>query len=576
MLEKILMRIHPDVSVSLWDSVRSLFRPSHDLQRLLWLRLQPQLQPAVHQMGYSRSLRFSAVAVMAVLVLRVIPLVILPSQTLADSPVTVLSTKGQASILMGGLWQPVTHELDLTKSATIQTKEEDEASVIVHDDFVVRATGPATFALHDLSDRPSASEHDPTMTLHEGGLWFQGFVPAYASHGVTIQTSQATVVIHEGSVSIRDANGIVEISVWNRRATVLRGGSVISLVAGERLRLWEGNIPLVERIRSSEYEDLSVREHLNRDAAHQIEIAHLQLERRAAAAGILPSSPLYAVKRAAEAVDVLFAFTEEERARKRLGHAQTRLNEAALALLGEEPEQATAPLQEFKEAVLSVASGTGDTVVQAIIHEQLAQASADLAAARPTDDLYALKETVLETSNELAGPAISIVSAADVRVADTVSDLTLHVGESDEKSEEMLSELQPMLSDMEGDATPLSQSVREEVEAGITIASESINAEEPVGEQSMEYVSLIPSDAAMSEEELQTYVEAAEVRIFTAENRIDRRVRLLGLLRGLEGNANQGPILRRLQRELPAEGLALYVEMEIERVRKERAIEQAN
>lgn len=576
------VRARIEAPVAIWDAARVL-DDDHSkiavwskimLRDLIWSRLQPRLVPAHAVARVPRFVRAGAIVTLAVLILRATPLVFLPSHTLADSPVTVLPTRGQASILMAGLWQPVTREINLQQSAMLQTQGEGEATLVHHDDVVVRLGANTTFAVHDLSDRPANPEHEQTFTLHGGRAWLQGFVPAYASHGIMLQTSEGTLVLHEGSVSVSDDQGVVEITVWNRRATVLRGSSVISLIAGERLRLWEGNIPSVERVDPSEYEEASVRQNLRRDAVHRREIAHLQQERHAAAAGILPTSPLYSVKRVAEEVDVLFTFSEEGRVRKRLGQAQTRLNEAA-ALLSDGQDEATASLEEFRETVLSVASGTGDNVlVRHIVSEQLAQANADLAAARPSDDLYALKETVLETSAAVTDDALLTARAEEVRVTDTVSDLTLQMGAEDAvNTEKVLTELQPILTTLENSASPLSEEVREEVKASLSIVTGALAPweEEEAPDEEIAQISLTPQDHQMTQEELATYVQAVEHRIFTADDRLMRRQRLLTTLRALEDNPNQGPILRRLARELPQEGLAQYVEMEIVRLRKERS-----
>jgi hypothetical protein len=139
------------------------------------------------------------------------------------------------------------------------------------------------------------------------------------------------VRMYESSVSI-DLRTVADVAVWDRSALVDRGDDTMTIHAGDRVQLWSKNIPNVRRIPVREYLESWASQNLDRDAVHRREVAEFQRERRAVLAGILPTSPLYPVKRAAEAVDVFLTFSDAERTRKQLSYAEGRLNEAAALL----------------------------------------------------------------------------------------------------------------------------------------------------------------------------------------------------------------------------------------------------
>src|SRR5437588_537511 len=82
-----------------------------------------------------------------------------------EAPVGLLPGPGEGSVLIGGPWQPVTGEVRLNKSALIQTGADGFATLIVHDDGVVRLGSGTTLAIHDLSDRPAKPQYPKTFTL---------------------------------------------------------------------------------------------------------------------------------------------------------------------------------------------------------------------------------------------------------------------------------------------------------------------------------------------------------------------------------------------------------------------------
>ena len=568
--------IEPLSTVSLLDRLRGVLNPSAEVSAFLKQRLMMRLQP-VHVPVHGSRIKWVAALVLVVLAVRISPLLFLAPSTIAESPLMLLPTKGEVSVLIGGLWQPVSQELIFTKSALIQTHE-GEATLVLHDDGVIRLAPHTTVALHDTSDRPQAPNHDPTLTLHAGQMWLQGLVPAHVN-GISVVTSQGKIIVHEGSVSIEEGlqPGKVSVRVWDRKADVLRGDTQIPLVAGERLQLSSDETVSVKKIIPAQYDDSWVSQNLRRDAVHRREIAQLQHERRAAMAGILPTSPLYSVKRVAEAVDVLMTFGEEAKTQKRLDQANTRLNEAA-ALIAEGNSDASVPLQEYKDTVMQIATGSGQgTLVQFLIQQQMKQATTEVAAALPDDESYLLKKTVLETSAALPDSFVNAEEVQGVLLVDTLSSLMRSVEEGDVISaKETFGELKPYLSVMGTGAL----SVDREKEAKATLSTFAVALEayeDEVGGIDPDFLKevapYLPKQAVVTEKhlsdaELDALVQQIYDRIFVYKLPRSRWNQMMLEFRTIEQHPDRGSILRRLYRILPENGLARYVPSEFARAKE--------
>src|SRR3989338_7283000 len=366
---RVVERIEPVSAVPLFERLKTFLQPDAETQQILFHRIQAQLVP-VYVPIVHRSIKWTAALALVLLTVRLSPLLFIAPHSAAQSPLMLLPTRGQVSVLMGGLWQPVTKELSFTRSILIRT-DDGEATLVLHDDGVIRLGPNTTVALHDTADRPDPALHDPTVTLHSGNIWMQGLVPAHIP-GVTLATSQGRVEVHEGSLSVV-AGDTVELRVWDRKINLTHEGKELTLHAGERSELATDTDASIKKIASRLYDEPWVAENLRRDAVHRREIAQVQHERRASLAGILPSSSLYSMKRMAETVDVLMTFGEEARTQKKLANANTRLNEAA-ALLAEGDEEASQPLvAEYQQTLLQLATGFGDgSLVQFMLKQELA------------------------------------------------------------------------------------------------------------------------------------------------------------------------------------------------------------
>ncbi|MDA1208867.1 MAG: DUF5667 domain-containing protein [bacterium] len=558
--ERVFKRIEHTVPVDVFARMRSF--PSQELQAKLRTQLLARLVPAVVVPVPYRRMKWVAAFAVFTLLVRVSPMLFIASPTIADSAVMMLPTKGEVSVSVAGLWQPVGEEFTVEPGMLLRTNS-GEASILFHDDAVVRLAPNTTIQIHDTSGRlgPVATDLLPTLTLYTGELWVQGLVPSHV-RGITISTSYGLVTVNEGSVTIAE-DDIVDVAVFDRRVSVQHEGHDAVLVSGERTQMWEGNVLLVKKIASSRFQDSWPAQNLARDAVHRREIAQLQHERRVAVAGILPTSPFYSVKRIAETVDVLLTFDDEHRLNKRIANANTRLNEAAALISEDQNEIASESLAEYRSILVALAGETSDEVLtQFLLQQSFAEASADMAAALPADDMYLLKKAVLEASIEMD----SMISVTDLQgillmdrlmglITDLENDIVANIHEA-------WVEMQPHLALLEDETSGFQPGLRKEIMALLSqFAKEVQNNERRIAILDPELVDQVAQYlptrtpfaevAHLTEQELDELVQSIRDRIFVFHMKQSRVNQLVTELRALSAHPDQGLILRRLYFALP-------------------------
>ncbi len=403
---RILSRIEAPAVSSVFDRLKGLLDPSDaDLAHNL---LRARLAPVEARAPYGR-MKWVAAFALVLVAIRATPAVFLAPKTIAESRVLLVPTTGDVEVSLHGLWQPVKTETALNEQVQLRTAD-GEATILLHDDGTIRLADRTTVTLHDLTDRPEPALDGATFTLSEGNLWLQGFVPR-SVRPVSVATVFGTVSMYDGSAALAIEDGYLTIRVFDRSVTVQQGDTETVLVAGEKARFSTNGVAgTTARISDAEYDDAWVKTNLQRDAVHRREVAQMQRERSAARAGILPTSPLYTVKRVAEQVDVLFTIDPAAKIQKQIDLASTRLNEAA-ALIAAGGSGAAAPLQEYKDTLLTLASGSGgDSVMQFLLRQEVAENAAALSATDPTDELYELKKVVLQASADLP----DLANSADI------------------------------------------------------------------------------------------------------------------------------------------------------------------
>jgi hypothetical protein len=502
--------------VTLLQRLQGLLRPSESARVLLRERVMAQLRPRTIVVG-AELWKWAAATAAVALMIRWSPMLItntsLTPRTSAQAEVTVMP-EGEVSLLQAELWQPIDPETGLTmrQPGTIRT-DDGQATVLLPNYGVVRMDSNTVLQILDTSADPQPAEGS-TVKLLAGRIWVLGFLPEYL-RGITVGVRGDTdVEVHEGSVSIAvaDDGKMVDVSVWNRGASVSRGEGRVALVAGENVQVKDRSPLVVRRSDVADADNAWNAQNLAQDSLRRKEVAQSQLEWRAAQAGILPTSPLYVVKRVAEAVDRALTFSEEGRLEKQIVQAETRLNEAA-ALLSEGSEAATA-LEEYKETLLAVASNSGSHLIRSLLEQELVESTADVAAALPDDESYALKETVLRVSAQL--PFVDKRRVEGVLVMDTLSALDQAIEEGDlDTVTSALGELQPYLSSLKHDERILPSDVRREAISSLEAISTRVMAQ--AGEVD------VPADLVAY---VEPFIPAPIVPALTAEQE-DQRVQII-------------------------------------------------
>lgn len=564
----------PEISGVL-DRLKAFFDPSQAQQTLIRGRLMQRLAPVEVRTSFHRT-KWTAAFVLVLVALRASPALFLAPHTVAESAVIVVPTKGGVELALHGLWQPATEEVTVNEPVQLRT-DSGEATILLHDDGTIRLADETTVSLYDLSDRPEPALDGITLMLTSGRIWMQGLLPDHL-RGIVVATPHGAVTVHGGSVSVSADEGDLIVRVWDRKATVTQGDRSVVLVAGERMRLSGDSAGQVSRIADAEFEEPWVVQNLRRDAVHQREIAQMQQERRAAQAGILPNSPLYAVKRVAERVDVLFTLDPETRLQKRLDLASTRLSEAA-ALIAEGSTGASIPLEEYKATLLALASGSGDSVTQFLLRQQLAENTADVSAALPDDEGYLLKKTLLETSAQLPLDGIDASDVAGVLLMDTLNALrqAIETGNT-EAAKETFAAIEPYLETL-GSGGTLKPDIRKEALNLLAQAAEKLT-ESASGSLTEDVATglrpYLPQSAPqpvevtpLTDEQIDSLIARIRQRVFVYDQQRPRRNQLILEMRKLEDHPDEGRILRRLYNEFSADNLGVYVRREIQELRNE-------
>jgi len=572
---------------SVLTSLRAWLVIPEGLDRSLWFRLSPQLQPMQRSRSLFWGMKWVAAAVLVVFVMQLSPRLLMTPQTVAGSE-SMLLPHGEVSILLDSVWEPVTEEVSLRAGMRIRTGADGQASITLGDDGVVRLDHSTMVDLVDLSDRAEpAGEIVPTLSVYTGRIWMQGLVPA-SLRGITVFSPVGLITVQEGSVSISGEKSM-QVQVYDRRAQVARDGGDTTLVAGETMTLRESGISAVLKIVREEYGSDWVEGNLTLDAIHRQEIAALQQARMAQRARILPTSTLYPVKRAVEAVDLFLTIGEEAKIQKQIQQADTRLTEAAALLANGQTGAVAVPLEEYRSTLVALATGSGDaTLAQFLLKQVVAQNTSDISAMLPSDEGYILKKAVLETSTELSN---GVVAGEDVRgglLLDALTTLTQTIDSGNLQAlSEVWAQLQPQIQILKtAQALELKPDVRRQSAAMLAALSLSMKKQEVLGQiqkvdpillqQIMSYLPAEDIAPILNEEDLQILVAGIKQRIFVYHLTQARLNQFSQEIKSLEDNPDHGRILRRLYFALPGgpENFPERVRQEIMKLGWQRASEQ--
>lgn len=494
-------------------------------------------------------------------VVHLAPTVFWAPSSVASPELSFAPTQGEAYVLMGELWQPVRDPITLKVGMQLKTGN-GEASVILGDAGVVRMDTQTTITILELSDHLTpASELLSEISLIDGRIWVQGLLPG-SVRGLTVASRADLVTVNEGSVSMERGTTLT-VEVLDRSARVTHDGKESLLVSGDRTQLSPGYAASITHIPSEHFRNPWIRDNLSRDAVHRQEIAALQQARLVERAGILPTSRLYSMKRAVEAVNLFLTLGEEARVQKQIQFADTRLTEAAALLARGETGAVSLPLEEYRGTLVALASGSGDgTLAQFLLRQAVSQNSGEVAAALPGDQAYIIKKVVLETSSAVTDDASQGQEVQADLLLDALSVLTQTVEEGNLQGVDgMWKELRPQLAALQNKKIAFSTDTHKEVSAALAMLALSLEKQQQKAAapsvdaaSAQEIAAYLPSDetsTVLSDSDVQAMVMAIKQRIFVYHFTQPRINQFMMELRNLEGNPDHGRILRRLYFALP-------------------------
>ncbi len=531
----------------------------------------------------SSFIKWTAAFAMFVLLVRSLPLVLLAPVLQAETGVQLV-TSGDVHVTVAGIDAILSATTFLRGPMTIRTGD-SQATIIFNDDGVVRLDSNTEIRLHDIGDRPHFASMRPTLELKSGRLWALGLLPPSFTP-ISVGTSKGIASVNAGSISVEDDGKRVEVAAYDRGANFHSPNQDTLLVAGEQMvATARGLTP--GKISVRQFDDPWVSVNQDMDAVHRVEITQLQQERREKSAGILPTSSLYLAKRLAEKVDIVFTFDGDSRIEKQVRQADTRLNEA-LTLIGEgQQDEAQAPLNEYRQALASVA-GSGDSGAKFLLQRQIAEVTSSITVASASDLGDGQQQELQQTVLDLSAAIPDAVQSPDIKgyvLVDKLIELnqSLRLSQSITGALVSYESIKPELTELlkENGAHPL---LKKEATALLADLEKKVKELTPQDAGNPTIIAM-QKDLAQylpPEEEkknllafeagLDAEVDAMVKRIFnigangeigfkSPRSRYNQLMNEMANMR-INKDPNRGTKLRRLYRKLP-EGLAGYVKTEI-------------
>ena len=539
--------------------IKIAFQPSAELKEQIKARVLASLEP-VQQIAYwPLTLKWTAAFALFGILVRISPMLFIASPTVADTEALLIPTTGNVYVSVEGMQVEVERQMTLLPGMMIQTGE-GEVTFILNDDGAARLAPYTTVTINDVSDRLEvASEILPSITLHSGKLWMYGITPK-PTRQLAVKTRNGLVAVNEGSVSIA-VEDEVAVEVFDRSATVYRNGEPTFLTSGERIALSDDKVLLVKKIPAKWYQYTWADQNLKRDAVHRHDIAQMQHERRIAQAGILPSSPMYNVKRFAELMDLWMTFGQEESLKKQLQVAENRLNEAAALIYN--GDEAGIVLEEYRDTLQAIAGGEHHgSLAEFLVQRALVESAAQMSAALPGDESYVIKKMVLETSAELSD---GLARQEDAQGTLLIDGLAVMMRSADEGRIDLVqsvwSDLHPYVLTLENEELSLDPAIYKEAKMLLSFLASSLHIANKRGasvdpELLDDIAMYLPApkdttDVSLSEEEVMHIVMTIKEKIFVYHMTQSRINQFIAEIKALNGHPDQGRILRRLALNLP-------------------------
>lgn len=535
-------------------------------KQAIWFSVQNRLLPTVESFFAIGRFKWLAAVTAVAIIATMSPSLVVAPPTFADAQVILSVTNGEVSLSQQNLWVPITEDLLVKPGMTIRT-EVGTATISVRDDAVLRLAPFTTVTIRDTQEYLDvAPEAVPAFFVHSGQTWLLGMVPS-GLRGVTLATPHGQIAVNEGSFSVKVESDFTEVSTWDRHVQVSSFEQKNTVFSGKRLVLSSSMNDKIVTIPFEEFSQSWAREHLSRDAVHRQYIAHLQHERLSALAGTLPTSSFYPVKRFAERVDVLLSFSQESKVQKQLSQAQLRLSEAAALLQGTTVDegQVEDSLNEYTTALNSILEESdSSTLSQLLLQQNIVESKADLAAAKPGDSAYKIKQTIFLASAEFPTinnqlPDLTLLTEALDTIASDIEAGNFETVQAN------WSELSDSIAALEVNGTEFNE---QQIEAltvlekiALQVKNEPLFPEEIDTDTVAQIVSFAPPEPEPAIIKVKNLLTIEEVdfittgmyeRIYIYSTNRGRQNQLIVEIKSIENSPDKGRLLRSLYRKLPA------------------------
>ena len=527
------------------------------------------IRPSVFQSGFRWATAFAVLFLMV----RAMPIVFVTPMTRADIGVQLIPAGQDVSLLIGEEWRTLAQPEVIHGPFTLRTGDAT-ATVLLNTDGVFRIEPNTTFAVQNIATDLLPSATGPTATLVSGKIWILGLLSPLAE-SLAVDTSHGTVLLNSASVSLQADAKSTTLSVFDRGVTFQSGKQTSFLVAGEKGMIRDSTLFSIFTFPTKEFTQPWVNANLQQDAVHRNSIAKLQDERRDQMASILPRSLLYPAKRIAEEVDVFFTLTQDGRTKKRIQQADTRLSEA-LALLEEgQTNEASVPLTEYRDSLISMAAGTGDNLVKFLIRKQVANSALSFVPVSASGaNAQFLRSAILEVTAAIPDASLPAKDIEGYVLVDRLTEINHLLASAQNLTgalvayAEVRPYLEPLLQEKDG-THPLLQ---KEAKSLLVSLSSLLKDQKKKGQSTViaavekdlsQYLPPEPEKVEELEKKLDKQVQDMLTRIFVFSHPRSRSNQLLAEMLAIRGNQYRGTLLRRLYRVLPENGLGEEVLAEI-------------
>lgn len=280
-----------------------------------------------------------------------------PQTVEASNSVYLIISKGDPMIKqLGGNWEKAKQLQELRIGDTIQTDNNDIAEIHFFDNSVTRLANSTELTITTFLKKNY--EETVELKLNEGRAWNKVIQASSDTSDFTVKTHNSSVSTNNATFDISSSQDrptainvvdhLIDVKILQSddanvvaKTKVAEGYKVEVQVSKKKTVAQTAQITPIEK----EKKDAWIEDNLAKDEVHLDNLEKKREEKIIAAAGILPSSPLYPVKQGINgAKDVI---DQSSNAEKEIIKLKQKFQEAAALVAKSETEQGKKSLDEF-------------------------------------------------------------------------------------------------------------------------------------------------------------------------------------------------------------------------------------